>query len=181
MSFNTQDNTGVRASYGTNTSSTGNTGSEPLYHISTMSHPNRQAYNDPNLNPNYGFGDRDTNQGSILVTTERIADTGRTGYRSVPTTHGQGTTTGQYDSSRISEGGKESGVASSGQQQYGQDQEGSGTGVGHHKAHHEGYLHGHGPDVAAKANCEECIRNQAVGEFHCFIFDQLSFIIYLFF
>jgi len=35
--------------------------------------------------------------------------------------------------------------------------------VGHHKAHHEGHLHEHGSDEAAKANYESCTRNQAAG------------------
>jgi len=71
--------------------------------------------------------------------------TGTTGYESSPLSqqqYGQGTTT---TSSRLGEEGTEGG-----QKQYGQ----GGTGVGHHKSHQEGHLHGHGSGDAAKATCE---------------------------
>ena len=105
------------------------------------------------------------------------ADTGRTTYGSSPLNptsqqqYSQGMTTSQYDPSRVGEEGTTFG---SGQQQYGLGQGGTGTGLGHHKVHHEGHLHGHGPSEAAKANCDLCTRDQAAGECYCCIFEKFS-------
>jgi hypothetical protein len=103
-------------------------------------------------------------------TNRAPSGTGRTGYSSSPLAqqYDQGTTTGQYDSSRSGEQGIESGAAFG----RGQGDTGTSTGVGHHKAHQEGHLHGHGPGETAKTKWD-----QGTEKFHCFIFEIFNLII----
>lgn len=87
-----------------------------------------------------GTGTGGDYEGSNNLRSGIQSNTGRTGHGSSPLAqqYDQGTTTGQYDSSRSGEEGIESGAGFG----RGQGDTGTGTGVGHHKAHQGGHLYG---------------------------------------